>query len=243
MKLATFSNRIFSIVLFVGAMFCQRAGADTVLSNLGDQWTSGGIGDIHALFPGGTPYGSDTANFTTGNSAYSLDSITLEFEFSSVWESGLGPAPGAVKIQLLQGNTVLGTFGHPVADPATTQWPIAPNHAYTLFIDFTPTAPIRLNPDSPYSLNISMPANSGTGAALMFTRSSDYISSDGWVMGATASGDPYAGGEHLKVAVGATAVPDSANTAVLLSVGLAVLIWGRRKLRKEINSPAGNRDV
>jgi hypothetical protein len=238
MKLAYYSNRIFSIILFILAAFCPRAWADSVISNLGDRWTLGGIGDIHALFPGGTPYGSDTANFTTGNSAYSLNSVTLEFEFSSIWESGLGPAPGAVQIQLLQGGTVLGTFGHPAADPTPTQWPIAPDHAYTLFIDFTPNGPIRLDPDSQYSLNISVPANSGSGAALMFTKSSDYSSADGWVMGATSSGDPYVGTEHLKLAVDATAVPDQTNTAVLLSAGLVVLIWGRRKFGRKINSRA-----
>lgn len=230
MKRARSFNRIFSVFLFLLTAFCFRAGAVPVVSNLGDQWTSGGIGDIHALFRGGTPNGSDTARFTTGAGVYSLNSITLEFEFSSVYESGLPPAPQSVNIQLFYGSTLLGTLAHPVADPTPTQWPEAPDHAYTLFIDFTPTSPIDLGPNAQLSLVISVPAGAPSGAALLFTRSSDYASADGWLMGPTSAGESSAGGEHLKLAVDATAVPDQANTATLLSIGLVVLFWGQRKL-------------
>ena len=232
MKMARNSQRASPVILFFLAAFCLRVGAVQTVSNLADTWTSGGIGDIHALFPGGNPYGSDTAHFTTGAGVYSLNSITLEFEFDSGYPAGLA-SPQAVNVQLFLGSTLLGTLANPVADSAPTQWPQFSNgNAYTKYIDFTPSAQIRLNPNSQYSLVISMPANSSVDAALLFARSSAYTSVDNWVMGPTSSGNPFAGGEYLKLAVNATTVPDAANTAALLSAGLAAIIYHRKSGRK-----------
>ena len=75
---------------------------------------------------------------------------------------------------------------------------------------------------------ISLPANSPTDAALMFTKSSVYNSPTDWKMGTTTSGDSYANGEFLKLAVSATEVPDQTNTASLLIGGLIVLVGFRR---------------
>jgi len=47
-------------------------------------------------------------------------------------------------------------------------------------------------------------------------------------MGTTTSGDSYANGEFLKLAVSATEVPDQTNTASLLIGGLIVLVGFRR---------------
>ena len=63
-------------LLFIPA---QAMRAETLLSNLDTRFV-GGIGDIHGLFPGGNPYGSNTAVFRTGSGGgFSMDSITLEF--------------------------------------------------------------------------------------------------------------------------------------------------------------------
>src|SRR5215813_12043257 len=83
------------------AAFSHNASATLYVGNLGNLWTDGGIGDIHALFPGGNPYGSDTVSFTTGPGTFSLNTITLEFEFSSSYPAGLS-APGLVSVQLFQ---------------------------------------------------------------------------------------------------------------------------------------------
>jgi len=102
------------------------------------------------------------------------------------------------------------------------------SRAYTEFFDYSPEGNIELDSLSQYYVTISMPADSPVNAALMFTRSSAYTSEDGWTMGPTVSGDPYAAGEYLKLGVDATRVPDAANTALLLIMGLgAIAAWRR----------------
>src|SRR6185312_5572061 len=140
MKPHRYSNRVASIVLFIATALCLRASAFQQVSNLADQWTiPGTIGDIEALFPGGTPNGYDTASFTTGAGTYSLNSITLEFEFSSSYPAG-DSSPQALSVQLFQGSTLLGILANPVADSTPTQWPQSSHpRDYTTFYDFTPT--------------------------------------------------------------------------------------------------------
>src|SRR3569833_435799 len=158
MKLTHYSNWIFSGLAFVATAFCFRANAVQEVSNLGDRWTiAGTIGDIQPLFPGGNPYGSDTARFTTGDSAYSLNSITLEFEFRGSYSYPviIPPGPGSLNVQLFLGSALLGTLANPVVNPTPTQWPESsyPN-VHTTFVDFTPAGQIRLDPNSQYSLVI-----------------------------------------------------------------------------------------
>ena len=240
MKLTRYSSWISAAIVLIATAFCFRAGAIQEVSNLGDQWPiNGTIGDIHALFPGGNPYGSDTAKFTTGAGSYALDSITLEFEFRGSYSPPvtIPPGPGALSVQLFLGSTLLGSLANPVVNPTPTQWPESSYPgAHTTFIDFTPTSSIRLDPDSQYSLVISMPANSGVDVGLLYTRSSVYTSPDGWVMDAGTSGDPSAGGEFLKLGVSATKVPDQANTAILLGAGLLTMVWCQRKFGRKIRS-------
>lgn len=111
---------MLTVVLFL-AVF-QSAEAVSVVSNVGDVWTEGGIGDIHGVFRGGTPYGTDTASFKTGAGTFSLNSITLEFEFGSSYSS-----PQWLDVQLFESvggaNVLIGNLVNPVADPAPTQWP------------------------------------------------------------------------------------------------------------------------
>jgi hypothetical protein len=210
-----------------------KAEAIEYVSNLGSLWTEGGIGDIHGLFPGGSPYGNDTAGFSTGVGGFAVNSITFEFEFDSGYPAGLA-APQWVAIQLFQGGSLLGTFGNPVVDPRPTQWPQSSNPgAYTQFINFSPLQPIFLNPFAQYSIVAGMPANSPVSAALLFTKSSVYTASGGWMMGATTTGNPYALGEYLVMAVDASPVPEP-NTAALLLVGFIVLIVCRGSWRKSL---------
>jgi hypothetical protein len=194
-------------VLFSLAIFNQEVEAIPYVSNLGDLWTEGGIGDIHALFPGGSPYGSDTASFTTGaGNKYAINSITLEFVSGEL---------GTLNIQLFQqnnsGSLLVGSFGNPVVNPTPTQWP-----GSTTFINFSPAGSIILDPLSQYTVVISDPANSSNDSALLFTKSSDFTSLANWAMNSTISGNPFASGEHLVMAVDATPIPDQSSTAVLL---------------------------
>ena len=138
-----------SAMAFISSFVAVNAEAQGTLyvSNLGNQWTEGGIGDIHPLFPGGAPYGNDTAHFTTGVGNFLLNTITLEFEFDITYPAGPS-APQWVSIQLFQGGSLLGTFGNPAINPEPTQWPKSsiPSRAYTQFIDFFSLQPITLNP-------------------------------------------------------------------------------------------------
>ncbi|MHB8522347.1 MAG: PEP-CTERM sorting domain-containing protein [Limisphaerales bacterium] len=207
---------------FTDPILAQGAMA---ISNLGHAWTQPGIGDIHGLFPGGTPYGVDTAHFTTGAGNFSVNAITLEFENDSGYPAGTS-APQSVSLQLLQEtggtNLLLGSFGNPVVNPTPTPWPRSANHnAYTTYYDFPSLAPMYLSPFSRYSLIVSMPATSVVAAALLFTRVS-YTSSVGWMMYPTTSGDPAAAGEYLVMAVEATSVPEPGSIVILLA-GLVIL--------------------
>lgn len=233
-------------ILFSLTVAIHQANATPTLSNLGDPWTEGGIGDIHALFPGGTPYGTDAANFGTGAGSFSVNAITLEFEFDSSYPAGAS-APQALNIQLFQqtggSSTLVGSFGNPTADSQSTQWPKSSNpNAYTAYYDFSALGSIRLNPFSQYSLLISDPATSSVDAALLFTRSSAYTTTAGWTMGLTTAGDPYAAGEYIVMAVDATPVPDGANTAVLLAGGFVLLIGCRLFLGKARQFPTAEFD-
>ena len=200
------------------------------VSNLGHAWTQPGIGAIQGLFRGGTPYGSDTAYFTTGAGNFSVDAITLEFFFDPSITSP--SAPQWVSIQLFQQtggeNVLLGTFGNPVVDPTPTPWPESANpRDYTTYYDFSSLEPINVNPFSQYSVVLSMPTNSPVDAALLLTISS-YTSPVGWTMSPTTSGNPSASGEYLVMAVEATSVPELDSFVILVS-GLIILSGCHRR--------------
>ncbi len=192
--------------------------ADVYLSNLDELWTSGGIGDIHSLAPGGNPYGTDTARFTSGTgSSFALNAITLEFFPANSPQYWLN-----LHVQLFRqaGSALLGSLGNPAINPKPTQWPSS-----TTFVDFLPLVPISLDPSSEYAVVLSVPASSSTAANLLFTRSSAYTTPTDWIMGLTTSDNPYASGEHLVLAVDVTPIPEPSAAALLLGGCLA---WMRR---------------
>src|SRR5262249_21229246 len=69
--------------------------------------------------------------FTTGSSAFTLDTVTFEI---------VGGGPTAIHVELLasQGGifSAAGQLGNPTVDPRQTQWP-----TLTSFIDYTPATP------------------------------------------------------------------------------------------------------
>jgi hypothetical protein len=237
MKAAFSITRKLSVLL---AILClgvriQKAEAEIYLSNLANLWTQGGIGDIHDLTAGSQPYGDYVASFTTGAGSYSLNAVTFEFYFNGTRRS-LGPS--WIGIGLYQGSAYLGSYGNPAVDPTPTQWPQSSNpNSYTQFIDFTPLQQqtITLNPFTQYTIDLSMPGNTTAVASLLFSRSSAYASVDGWVMGATTSGNPAAFGERIMMALDATPVPEP-NTATLLLGGIIVLMRGWRSLGKRASA-------
>jgi hypothetical protein len=81
-------QKLLAALLFVIAIN-HPAQAALYVSNMGNVWTQGGIGDIHNLFPGGNPYGTNIARFTTGAGNFSLNAITLEFYSGFYPRSGL----------------------------------------------------------------------------------------------------------------------------------------------------------
>ena len=222
------------LVLLALVAIKQSAEAIPMVSNLGYQFTPNqGIGDIEGVFRGGAHYGSYSAHFTTGaGNNYSINTITLEFEYDASYPAGLS-AQQYLNVQLFKnvGSTsiLLGSFGNPVVNPLATQWPQSSHpRAYTTFIDFSPLAQMLLNPSSQYSVVLSMPSSSPTDAALMFAKSSAYNTSPaGWTMGLVTSGNTYANSEYLIMAVDATAIPDQSNSALLLFGGFMSLVGAR----------------
>ena len=184
--------------IFSLAVLNSKVEASPYVSNLGNVWTNGGIGDIHALFPRGTPNGTDTAHFTTGAGNLLLNGVTFEFEYSSSYPAG-NSAQQWVNIQLFKqsgtSSILVSSFGNPVqfSNSTPTQWLQSSNPgSYTAFIDFSSIGQINLNPFSQYSVVLSDPANSPADVALMFAKSSAYTSAAGWTMSATTSGNSYA---------------------------------------------------
>lgn len=212
---------VFAFLVILLTAVCRKIEAATFLSNLGNLWTEGGIGDIHGLFPGGSPYGSDSVYFTTGSgNNFSLNSVTFEFN-----PSGVSLAEESLSVQLYQqvgfNTSFIGNLGNPVVNPTPTQWP-----GSTSFIDFSPLGSITLNPLSQYFVVLSMPATSSVDAALLFTLSSTYTTPTDWTLNGTISGNPSAGGEQLVMAVNAAPVPEP---CFLAAATLAALLFGVRR--------------
>ena len=77
---AVFLKQKLSVLAFIFSLVAVNAEAQgtSYVSNLGNPWTEGGIGDIHGLFPGGASYGNDTARFTTGFGNFSVSAMSLD---------------------------------------------------------------------------------------------------------------------------------------------------------------------
>jgi hypothetical protein len=236
MESVSFIKQWVSVLVVVISLAAvnQKVEATQFISNLDEQWSGGGMGEIEGLFREGVPYGSMTSHFTTGAGSFSVNAVTLEFHFTSSYPT---TAPQWVNVQLFQtggvADILLGSFGNPVVNPSPTQWPQSsrPN-SYTTFIDFSPIGQINLDSNSQYSLVLSVPANSPVTAALMFAKPG-YTSPTDWTMSATTSGNPYitAHGYYLVMAVDATATPEPGVLGLFSLAGLCSL-WYRRKAKK-----------
>jgi hypothetical protein len=203
------------------------------LSNLGNRWVDPGnpgansIGDGHTLL---TEYDPFVGRFFTGLRsagtaipamkeaeqspartnpikvvAFELHSVTFEF----IWGHLQAWSNVNVKVYQLVGDEskLLGDLGNPAVNPALTQWPESLNPSFcTTYVDYHPLSQILLQPLSEYSVVLSVPSDSPPNFGLLFSVSSNYVTTTDWRMGATTTHYPWADGEFLKLAVGATAI-------------------------------------
>ena len=222
-----------------------KVSATVYVSNLGDVWQGGGIGDIESLSPGGTYAGS----VSTGAGAFHLNFVSLEFFDSTpqVWNNVVVQLYQQVGFQV----NLVGNLGNPLADPTATQWPQSSassnGGSYTTYVDFSPIAPITLassstSPAANYYVTVSGPPNGPSGgvAALMFTLpGSTYTTPTDWLMGqsftgtfdgTTVSGVPFGGGSSypLKFAVDATLIPEPGAACVII-FGLGVFAIDKKR--------------
>jgi hypothetical protein len=223
-----------------------KVSATAYVSNLGDVWQQGGIGDIEALTPGAAYAGS----FSTGAGAFNLNFVSLEFFDSTpqTWNNVVVQLYQQVGFQV----NFVGNLGNPVADSTPTQWPQSSassnGGSYTTYVDLSPITPITLassstSPAANYYLTVSGPTNGPSGgvAALMFAGSYNYATPTDWHMyltytgtfdGTTVSGVPFGGGDTrypLKLAVDATLIPEPCTAVIILGFGFFAI--GMRRVR------------
>jgi len=212
--------------------------ADIVIGNLNDAWNQPGIGDIEAI----TPNQKFGAAFITGNTASTLDSITLEhIQYPGALQSfqvrlyRFGP-PGSVPIPAWP-LIPCGQLGNATVDPQPTQWP-----GQTTYVTYTPLAPILLDPNSSYMLGAVEPANGLNETGLLFAPNENYTVADGWSMNpnwqqwadfstSDSGWQPYFGTLYgLKFQLAATPVPEP-GTVSFVVLGLAGAYLCRRNTR------------
>src|SRR5436190_4845603 len=223
--------RRLAILLYL-AVRLGSASAEDYLSNLGTRFVdpanpnagASEIGDCHWLFSLYQPFavqfftgsGSDESKFIKMHTGippvgvtnltlthFKLDSATFEF----LW--GHAQAWSNVNVQLYhqvgKENVLIGELGNPVVNSAKTQWPESVNPAFcTTYVDYHPLSEILLEPSAAYWLSLTV-ASDHPGLSLLFGLSPKFVTSTDWRMGVTTTHDPWAAGEYLKFAVGATA--------------------------------------
>ncbi len=216
-------------VLFVAA---TTAPATQLLSNLGNIYPQG-IGDIHGLVSGGDTF---IAHFSTGAGTYQLNSVTIEFLTLTSAPATIESWNSSLDIRLFQadGGTTnwLGSFENPQINSAPTQWPQSSHPtAYTTYVDYDPNEPMVLQPFTEYSLLAHKPDGSSQVADLLFSKSADYVTPADWQMDPTSASNTFANGEFLKLAVGATLVPQPGPLGfVFLGCALPAAIMCRRSV-------------
>jgi len=250
LSMKTFLSGRQAILALVAVLFLatsqNRLKAVDYISNLGNLWNGGDtttIGDIHALFPGGHPYGNDTNFFSTGAGNFTLNAITLEFYATP--GSSIAP-PGNwlyLNVQIFQhftdGFLLAGVFGQIRDNPSPTQWPQNGSNPYTQLVDFIPSGTagrgLALQPFIEYSIVLKVTSGTRGGSSLLFTTSANYVTPTDWTMGPTTTGNPNANGEYLKFAVDATPVPEPGLLQILAAtIGLMAgcrQITGKKSVR------------
>lgn len=197
---------------------------------------NGVIGDIETVLPG-TGYAVGLLNGTT---AYQLNSVTLEFIGTSLPAAGFGVQiysfgpPGSVTPPGWP-FAPYAQLGNPTISPQPTPWP-----GQTVFVTFTPSAPVFLAPSSGYWIGASEAANGNDNNGLLFAYSQTYgvagnvqmyagstgnnqweldPTSNTWIMGSPSG---YTG---LIMELTATAVPEpSPFWLLLLGAGAAAYV-------------------
>jgi hypothetical protein len=212
-------------LLFTVPVQSHATAAAAQISNLAVPWQGGGIGDIHAV----TPNQRFGFSFTTGATAYQLDSIILEhltysgslqhFRVELYRLDGFG-LYGDVSVSFL------GTLGNSVLDPRPTQWP-----GNTMLVRYSSPGNLALQPGTSYMIAAVEPVNGLNETGLLFAAGwTGYSVSGDWSVPIqnqlfSDSTSPWMVGNPLggsiKIEVKATAVPEPAAISVLaLSAGV-----------------------
>jgi len=237
MKLLRNLACVLSLVLGSG-----NVHGNQYISNLGNLWTNGGIGDIHDL---GLNSGAQfIARFSTGAGSYQLSAVTLEFLTLSApsWPT---QSWNNISLRLYQQpGDFLGQLWNPVVSPTPTQWPQSVNpNAYTSYIDFRTIEPISLKPFTEYLVVANASSQPGVWASLLFTQSDNSTTPTDWQMGPTSTvpENPYAAGEFLKFAVDATLVPEPypSSMAVLACAAFALRTLSKWRCGRANHHTAG----
>jgi hypothetical protein len=219
------------LLSLVGPLTSYGQDQTTLIENLfapGPQ--PGTIGNFNVVLPG-KGFGID---LTTGPTAYSVDSLTLEFQGNTL------PGP-AFDAQILTAGpyqdppfSPYGQLGNPTFSSQPTQWP-----GITSFINFTPSSPIVLQPGTTYIIALSEAANGNNGNALRF---SGYGPASAYTYGGDVVDSTYADDFALNngvwseasfaspiLALQATAVPEP-KSWTLLGIGAALARLGHRRI-------------
>ena len=215
------STRVWLLPLFLVLLcgFLLQASAQPLpyVSNFGNQWPGGGIGDIH-----GFTAEPIIARFRTGNTPTELNAVSLEFlafQNASGWEAV------DVQVRAVTAGAQWIRLANPSINPLPTQWPTQPGaEFYTVYVDFRP-ADITYMP-AQTSFEVAITAPTTTPTPLLYSAADSYSSIDGWRMGPTTINNPFASGQFLKMAVYGAAVPEPQIAALLL---VPVLLLAARK--------------
>ncbi len=164
--------------------------------------------------------GADTVHLPanpTNAASFQLNWVTFQFLGSYVqpWTD--------IQVWLYEqvgtNSSLVGELGMAAVDPEPTQWPGGANcRGCTTFVDFLPTAPICLQPQSEYWVTPIAPSSwpIAPGPGILFTLSSNYTAVTGWRMGPTVTDDPGAKGVFLMFAVDATPSSETCSSGTVL---------------------------
>lgn len=229
--------RLLAVVVCLVAGL-SRAWPEEYLSNLGNRWIDPSnpdvmsIGDIHTLFGAVGPFavqfftGSQSAQTNSArltaavSEAIGTNSVSvIAFELNSVTYEFIGGRSqpwSDVSVGLYQKvgeqSILTSALGNPTVNPKPTQWP-----GSTTYVDYHPPTELLLMPNSEYSVALSVPYSYPPNFGLLFTLSSNYISSADWRMGTTTTHDYWAAGEFLKIAIAATVIQATNSSNIDLS--------------------------